>query len=32
MQNAQQVASDTGFAPLTDEEIQKAVEELEGLK
>jgi len=32
MQNAQQVASDTGFAPLTDEEIQKSVEELEGLK
>ncbi|MFE7061070.1 PstS family phosphate ABC transporter substrate-binding protein [Sutcliffiella sp. NPDC057660] len=32
MQNAQQVASETGFAPLTDEEIQKSVEELEGLK
>ncbi|MBM7620266.1 phosphate transport system substrate-binding protein [Bacillus tianshenii] len=32
MQNAQKVASETGFAPLTDEEIQKSVEELEGLK
>lgn len=32
MQNAKQVASDTGFAPLTDEEIEKSVEELEGLK
>lgn len=32
MQNAAEVASETGFAPLTDEEIQKAVEELEGLK
>lgn len=32
MQNAQTVASETGFAPLTDEEIKAAVEELEGLK
>ncbi|WP_404346915.1 PstS family phosphate ABC transporter substrate-binding protein [Sutcliffiella horikoshii] len=32
MQNAQTVASETGFAPLTDEEIKTAVEELEGLK
>ncbi|QFT89856.1 Phosphate-binding protein PstS precursor [Bacillus sp. THAF10] len=32
MNNAQQVASETGFAPLTDEEIKSAVEELEGLK
>lgn len=32
MQNAQTIASETGFAPLTDEEIKSAVEELEGLK
>ncbi|MCG1022375.1 PstS family phosphate ABC transporter substrate-binding protein [Sutcliffiella horikoshii] len=32
MQNAQTIASETGFAPLTDEEIKAAVEELEGLK
>ncbi|MEA3318969.1 MAG: PstS family phosphate ABC transporter substrate-binding protein [Bacillota bacterium] len=32
MENAQTVASETGFAPLKDEEIKAAVEELEGLK
>ncbi|MGD6832246.1 PstS family phosphate ABC transporter substrate-binding protein [Sutcliffiella halmapala] len=32
MKNAQTVASETGFAPLTDEEITTYVEELEGLK
>jgi phosphate transport system substrate-binding protein len=32
MQNAQTIASETGFAPLTDEEIKAAVEELEALK
>lgn len=32
MNNAQTVAEETGFAPLTDEEIQTTVEELEALK
>lgn len=32
MQNAQTVAAETGFAPLTDAEIQTVVEELEALK
>ncbi|MCM3617837.1 PstS family phosphate ABC transporter substrate-binding protein [Sutcliffiella horikoshii] len=32
MQNAQTISSETGFAPLTDDEIKAAVEELEGLK
>ncbi|CAG9619316.1 PstS family phosphate ABC transporter substrate-binding protein [Sutcliffiella rhizosphaerae] len=32
MQNAQEVAGETGFAPLTDEEVKATVEELEGLK
>ncbi|ART77288.1 phosphate ABC transporter phosphate-binding protein [Sutcliffiella horikoshii] len=32
MKNAQAVAADTGFAPLTDEQINTYVEELEGLK
>ncbi|THE15458.1 PstS family phosphate ABC transporter substrate-binding protein [Bacillus timonensis] len=32
MKNAASVASETGFAPLPDAELQKAVEELEGLK
>jgi len=32
MKNAAEVAAETGFAPLTDEEIQTVVSELEGLK
>ncbi|MFS0822694.1 PstS family phosphate ABC transporter substrate-binding protein [Bacillus sp. 1P02SD] len=32
MKNAADVASETGFAPLPDAELQKSVEELEGLK
>lgn len=32
MNNAQQVAGETGFAPLTDEEVEAALEALEGLK
>lgn len=32
MNNAAEVAAETGFAPLTEAEIQKAVEELEALK
>lgn len=32
MQNAQDVAAETGFAPLTDEDILATIEELEGLK
>ncbi|MEH7224552.1 PstS family phosphate ABC transporter substrate-binding protein [Bacillus sp. JJ1566] len=32
MKNAAGVASETGFAPLPEDELQKAVEELEGLK
>ncbi|MEH7379945.1 PstS family phosphate ABC transporter substrate-binding protein [Bacillus sp. JJ1533] len=32
MKNAADVAAETGFAPLPEDELQKAVEELEGLK
>lgn len=32
MENAQDVASETGFAPLPDEEIQASIETLNGLK
>lgn len=32
MKNAQNVATETGFAPLTDAEVQTTVEELEALK
>lgn len=32
MKNAQKVASETGFAPLTDEEIEASIKTLEGLK
>ncbi|MFS0861567.1 PstS family phosphate ABC transporter substrate-binding protein [Fredinandcohnia sp. 179-A 10B2 NHS] len=32
MKNAAEVAAETGFAPLPDDELQKVVEELEGLK
>lgn len=32
MKNAAEVAAETGFAPLPDAELQKVVEELEGLK
>lgn len=32
MENAQEVASNTGFAPLTDEEIEASIETLNGLK
>lgn len=32
MENAQAVASETGFAPLTDEEVQASLEILNGLK
>ncbi|MFT4412641.1 PstS family phosphate ABC transporter substrate-binding protein [Fredinandcohnia humi] len=32
MKNAAEVASETGFAPLPEDELQKAVEELEALK